>query len=237
MNTYRVLVTLSVLFLVTLCITLAGCIVSVPGLPLYKMYGLPHTTERVALAARRGEDELQRSLAATGIDINLVTAQIGSVLTWAIWQDKPTLNDDIDVARAIELIVAAGAEVNYSFDSPVMPPPIVAAAQHNSSAATIALIEAGADVNVIHNGKSPLDWAVDRCVRREYIEPDSRSRSLSDPGTAAIIAIAGGRLNAPMVLKDVLLRRWAQPDFYVGEDPALAEKAMDRCYPPGIEWE
>lgn len=196
------------------------------------MFGLPHPTERVALAARRGEDALQRSLATTGIDINHVSPHLASVLHWAIWQDRPTLDDDPDVARAIELIVAAGAEVNYSFGSSVILAPINAAAWHNSTAATIALIEAGADVSLIHYGKSPLDLAVDGYVPWDVIEPDARS--LSNPGTAAAIAMAGGRLNAPMDLEEVRSRMLARTGSF--DNDGLVANAMDRCYPNGIEW-
>ena len=296
---------------------------------------------RFARSARAGgEEALQKILAETGSHINqpsLLPRNFGhGALYFAIEQDRPTPNDDRDVQRTIEVLIEAGADVqfvnvtdwtsstyydtplhqaawrnstaaaipliaagadvnalNFEFESPLhhaashnsaavairligaganvnalnddgesplhqavglnsdaVAIPLIAAgadvnalnddgesplhraAGNNNTAVATLLIAAGADVNALDDDKeSPLDHAVNTCVMQEVFY--LRSGFDGDPETAAIIAMAGGRLNAPLGFGHILETRLWNRD----EGEALLTKSMDRCYPPGIEWE
>ena len=202
---------------------------------------------KFARAARvGGEEALQKVLAETGSHINqpaLLRRNMGQgALYFAIEQDSASHSDDRDVERAIEVLIAAGADIHFVnvtdwTNSSTYDTPLHQAARRNSTAAVIPLIAAGADVNALNNDdESPLDHAVNGCVYWEVVLPNSGF--VSDPGTAAIIAMAGGRLNAPMSFGDILARRLGHHVFGpTDEDEALVAKAMKRCYPKGIEWE
>ena len=300
---------------------------------------------RFARAARAGgEEALQKILAETGSHINqpsLFPRNMGQgALYFAIEQDRPTADDDRDVQRTIEVLIEAGADVQFVnvtdwTNSTTYDTPLHQAASRNSTAAAIPLIAAGADVNALNieyesplhhaasgtsaavairligaganvnalnddgesplhqavstnsdataipliaaganvnalneNGESPLhhaawlnnaavatlliaagadvnalnddkesplDHAVSGCVLLEAASFGSGFNS--DPGTAAIIAMAGGRLNAPLSFGDILRRLRTRAYGWAGENEALVAQAMDRCYPPGTEWE
>ena len=230
---------------------------------------------RFARAARAGgEEALQKVLAETGSHINqpsLFPRNMGQgALYFAIEQDRPTADDDRDVQRTIEVLIEAGADVQFVnvtdwTNSTIYDTPLHQAASRNSIAAAIPLTAAGADVNALNDDgesplhraagsnntavatlliaagadvnaldddkESPLDHAVNTCVMQEVFY--LRSGFDGDPETAAIIAMAGGRLNAPLGFGHILETRLWNRD----EGEALLTKSMDRCYPPGIEWE
>ena len=85
------------------------------------------------------------------------------VLYFAIEQDRPTPNDDRDAQRTIEVLIEAGADVQFVnvtdwTNSTTYDAPLHQAASRNSTAAAIPLIAAGADTNALNNDEeSPLD--------------------------------------------------------------------------------
>ena len=167
-----------------------------------------------------------------GADVNALDVDGESPLHIAAW-----LNN---TAVAIPLI-AADADVDaLDVDGES---PLHIAAWLNHTALVILLTAAGADINALNNDeKSPLDKAIDGCVLREIDLPRlSGYPSNADPETAALIAMEGGRLNAPLSFGDILglIGERLGPRPFLGghKREAQVPQAMDRCYPPGIEWE
>ena len=159
-------------------------------------------------------------LIGAGADVNALDDGGHSPLHHAVWSE----GDAIAIA-----LIAARADVNALNDDGESP--LHQAARSNNTAVAILMIAAGADVNALNNDKeSPLDHAVNGCVQQEVVY--LRSGFDGDPETAAIIAMAGGRLNSPLRFGDILRRLWD-----TDKNEALLAKSMDRCYPPGIEWE
>lgn len=172
-------------------------------------------------AAFRNSAAVVIRLIGAGADANALNDEGDSPLHQAVWFNRD--------ATAIPLI-AAGADVNALNNDGESP--LHRAASSNNTAVATLLIAAGADVNALdHDKESPLDRAVNGCVLEEVVY--LRSGFDGDPETAAIIAMAGGRLNAPLRFGDILGIRLRHTD----ENEALLTKSMDRCYPPGIEWE
>ncbi len=201
--------------LLSVCVTFSGCWIFLPG-----------PQERLAIAARHGgEAGFRRELDKYRMYLNLRCCGHGRLdsLEWAIEHDRRTRRDDPDVVRAIEVLIAAGADVNGGS--------LHRAAFANSIAATTALIGAGADVNAMESGtdQTPLDRAVEGCLRGFTDGTNQRS----DVAVAATIAEAGGRLNVPVSFEQTHTIRWVRTDSW---DEAPVGAAIEGCYPKEVRW-